>query len=59
MKILLTLIGLITRHVLTLFAGIVIGGKVYLEAQDAASLLDAALLVIIAVVWSYSQKSKR
>jgi len=55
MNILLTLLGLLARHALTLAAGIGIG-TFYTDALDFASAVDAAILAAIAVLWSMWQK---
>jgi hypothetical protein len=59
MNILLTLLGLLARHALTLVAGIEIGRIYNMNMLDFASAVDAALLTAIAVLWSCSQKNRQ
>jgi hypothetical protein len=59
MNILLTLLGLLARHALTLIAGIEIGRIYGMDALDFASAVDAGLLAVIAVLWSCSQKNRQ
>jgi membrane protein DedA with SNARE-associated domain len=59
MNILLTLLGLLARHALTLIAGIEIGRVYNMSVLDVASAVDAALIAAIAVLWSCSQKNRQ